>query len=296
MRKIKEQYTMNNNRRKFLQVSALLGAGAFLPTGLVSAAESFAKLKKFGIQLYSVKEDMAKDAAGTMRKLAGFGYKQFEGFDGGKGILWGMSPAECKDLLKDTGVDFISSHANVFKDLDAQAEQAAEVGMKYLICPYIGAQKTVDDWKKIADRFNDAGKTLKKHGLKFAYHNHAYTFEKLDGQLPQDILMNNTDPKLVDFELDMYWAYVAGFDPLAYVAKFPGRFTLCHVKDAEAAGSDAHDRGVLLGKGEIPYVDIIKQSKKYGMEYFVVEQERFVNTNPLEAAERNASYLSNLSL
>ncbi|WP_192348416.1 sugar phosphate isomerase/epimerase [Algoriphagus sp. Y33] len=293
---------MNKPRRKFLQMGAMLGAGAVLfPFEFASAKNGFlnpakAKLSKFGLQLYSVKEEMAKDAMGTMRQLATYGYRQFEGFDGGKGILWGMQPSECKSLMNDIGVDFISSHANVFKDLDVQAEQAAEVGMEYLICPYIGAQKTVEDWKKIADRFNDAGETLKSHGVKFAYHNHDYTFKMLEGQLPQDVLMENTDPELVDFELDMYWAYVAGYDPLEYVAKFPGRFKLCHVKDAEADGGNAHDRGVLLGTGEIPYAEIIKKSKKYGMEYFVVEQERFVDTTPLEAAANNAAYLSKLKV
>lgn len=293
---------MNKPRRKFLQKGAMLGAGAVLfPFEFASAKNGSlnptkAKLSKFGIQLYSVKEEMANDAAGTMRKLAGYGYRQFEGFDGGKGILWGMKPAECKSLMGDIGVDFISSHANVFQDLDAQAEQAAGVDMKYLICPHIGAQKSIDEWKKVADRFNEAGATLKSHGLKFAYHNHDYTFKMLDGQLPQDILMENTDPDLVDFELDMYWSYVAGYDPLEYVAKFPGRFKLCHVKDAEADSGDAHDRGVLLGSGEIAYADIIKKSKKYGMEYFIVEQERFVGTNPLEAAEKNAAYLGKLKV
>ena len=151
--------------------------------------------------------------------------------------------------------------------------------------------------RTLADKFNEAGQTLKSHGVKFAYHNHDYTFKMLDGQLPQDILMENTDADLVDFELDMYWAYVAGYDPLEYVSKFPGRFKLCHVKDAEAAnGTNAHDRGVLLGSGEMPYAEIIKKSKKYGMEYFVVEQERFVGTTPLKAAEENAVYLGKLKV
>ena len=237
---------MNKQRRKFLQIGGMLGVGAALfPYEIAARSAEIAKLSKFGLQLYSVKEEMAKDAAGTMRKLAGFGYKQFEGFDGGKGILWGMTPAECKSLLSDIGVDFISSHADVFKNLDEQAEQAAEVGMKYLICPYIGAQNSVEEWKNISERFNKAGATLESHGLKFAYHNHDYT---------------------------------------------------CHVKDAEPDGGDAHDRGVLLGAGEMPYAEIIKKSKKYGMEYFVVEQERFVGTTPLKAAEANAVYLSKLKV
>lgn len=287
-------------------MGAMLGVGAaFMPLqfcaapkkeGEVAVGEAVAKskLESFGIQLYSVKEDMATDAQATMRALAGYGYKQLEGFDGGKGILWGMQPAEFKSLMSETGTSMVASHANVFENLDAQAAQAAEVGMKYLICPWIGAQKSLDDYKKIADQFNQMGETLKSHGLRFAYHNHDYSFVPQEGALGQDILMDNTDPALVDFEMDIYWVHVAGINPAEYLAKYPGRFRLCHIKDAEAGTGDPHERGVLLGAGEIPYADLIKQSKDLGMEYFIVEQERFPTGTPMEAAEANAKYLSAL--
>lgn len=252
------------------------------------------KLDAFGIQLYSVKEDMGIDAQATMRSLASYGYKQFEGFDGGKGILWGMQPAEFKTLLSETNTTMVASHANVFENLDAQAAQAAEVGMKYLICPWIGGQKTLDDYKKKAEEFNQIGEKLKSHGLKFAYHNHDYTFVAQEGSMGQDVLMENTDPALVDFELDIYWVHVAGINPAEYMAKYPGRFRLCHVKDAEAGTGDPHQKGVLLGAGEIPYADLIKQSKGLGMEYFIVEQERFPSGTPMEAAAANAKYLAAL--
>ncbi|WP_237701595.1 sugar phosphate isomerase/epimerase family protein [Algoriphagus machipongonensis] len=251
------------------------------------------KLNSFGIQLYSVKDEMANDAKATMAALAGFGYKQFEGFDGGKGVLWGMDPKEFKTLTSDLGVSMVASHANVFENLDAQAEAAKEAGLEYLICPWIGGQETIDAYKKFADKFNEAGATLKSHGLKFAYHNHDYTFETLEGVMPQDVLMENTDPELVDFEMDMYWVYVAGVDPSAYLAKYPNRFKLCHLKDAEPDKGDGEERGVLLGAGEIPFSNLVKESTQLGMEYFIVEQERFVGTNPMEAAEKNAAYLKN---
>lgn len=294
---------MKNQRRKFIQTSAMFGLGAaVMPLQFCSAPKkenvvaelAKSKLDKFGIQLYSVKEDMALDPQATMRSLAGFGYKQFEGFDGGKGILWGMQPSEFKSLLSDTGATMIASHANVFENLETQAAQAAEVGMKYLICPWIGPQKSLDDYKKKADEFNQIGEKLKSSGLKFAYHNHDYTFVDLEGSLPQDILMDNTDPALVDFEMDIYWVHVANAKPAEYLAKYPGRFRLCHLKDAEAGTGDPHQRGVLLGAGEIPYSDLIKQSKEIGMEYFIVEQERFPSGTPMEAAETNAKYLSAL--
>lgn len=287
-------------------MGAMLGMGAaFMPLQFCAAPkkeeetiadspETKSKLSSFGIQLYSVKEDMALDAQATMRSLAGYGYKQFEGFDGGKGILWGMQPAEFKSLMSETGVSMVASHANVFENLDAQAAQAAEVGMKYLICPWIGPQKSLDEYKKKADEFNQIGEKLKAHGIKFAYHNHDYTFVTQEGALPQDILMDNTDPALVDFEMDIYWVHVANAKPAEYLAKYPGRFRLCHLKDAEAGTGDPHQRGVLLGAGEIPYADLIKQSQGLGMEYFIVEQERFPTGTPMEAAAANAKYLSAL--
>nr|WP_287936676.1 TIM barrel protein [Algoriphagus sp.] len=294
---------MKNQRRKFIQISAMLGVGtAFLPLQFCAAPkkeESTAetpksKLDKFGIQLYSVKEDMALDPVATMRALAGYGYKQFEGFDGGKGILWGMTPPEFKSLMNEIGVEMVASHCNVFENLETQAQQAAEVGIKYLICPWIGPQKSLEDYRKMGTQFNQIGEKLKAFGIRFAYHNHDYTFVELEGQLPQDLLMNETDPTLVDFELDIYWSHVANVNTGEYLAKYPGRFRLCHVKDAEAGTGDPHQRGVLLGQGEIPYASLIKQSKDLGMEYFIVEQERFPTGTPLEAAEANARYLASL--
>lgn len=284
----------------------MLGFGtAFLPMQFCAAPKkeeevvadlvpTKSKLEKFGIQLYSVKEDMALDPQATIRTLGGYGYKQLEGFDGGKGILWGMQPAEFKALMEDSGTTMVASHANVFENLEVQASLATEVGMKYLICPGIGAQKTLDDYKKKADEFNQIGQKLKSYGLRFAYHNHDYTFVELEGVMPQDFLMDNTDPALVDFEMDIYWVHVANAKPAEYLAKYPGRFTLCHIKDAEAGTGDPHQRGVLLGSGQIPYADLIKQAKGLGMEYFIVEQERFPTGTPMEAAAANAKYLTAL--
>lgn len=258
------------------------------------ATESEPLLSEFGIQLYSVKEDMAIDPAGTMRKLASYGYKQFEGFDGGKGILWGMSPEEFNGLLNEIGAKMVATHCNVFENLEEQAQHALQTGIQYLICPWIGPQKSIEEYKKIAAEFNQIGEKLNALGLKFAYHNHDYTFVELEGQMPQDVLMTETNPEWVDFEMDMYWVYVAGIDPKDYLSKYPSRFKLCHVKDAIPGPGDPHQRGTLLGQGEIPYSDLIAQSQGLGMEFFIVEQEQFPSGTPLEAAEANAVYLSGL--
>ncbi|MCH7399690.1 sugar phosphate isomerase/epimerase [Belliella sp. DSM 107340] len=298
------------NRRKFIQLSAAMGMGAFLPLQfcspkkeegaeiaesetLISASKE--TLAAFGIQLYSVKENMAENASETIKSLAGYGYNQIEGFDGGKGIFWGMKNTEFKNLTDDLGLDFVSSHVNTYKDLDRIAGEAGEIGMKYLINPYVGAQKSMDDFKRIADDFNKQGEICKKNGVKFAYHNHGYTFVDFDGQIPQDYLLENTDPDLVDFELDLYWVYTAGYDPLEYLAKHPNRFKLGHVKDKQSGLDKSEpDGSTLVGTGVLDFPSIIRKAKDNGMEYFIVEQERYVDISPMEAAEKNATYMKGL--
>ncbi len=293
------------NRRKFIQLSAMFGAGAMLPLQFCSSPKSESgegteamlgsaegTLTDFGLQLYSVKENMAEDVKATISAISKFGYTQIEGFDGGKGIFWGMSNKEFKSFTKGLGLDFIASHCNTFENLEKLAEEAGEIGMKYLINPYIGAQKSIDEYKKMAEAFNKQGEICKRNGLRFAYHNHGYTFTELEGQVPQDVLLENTDPDLVDFEMDTYWVTTAGYNPESYIKKYPGRFKLGHVKDKsgdlpfeEANGS------TIIGNGIMDFKSILRTGKDNGMEYFIVEQERFEGTNPMEAAEKNAAYM-----
>ncbi|WP_040401229.1 sugar phosphate isomerase/epimerase family protein [Cecembia lonarensis] len=296
-----------NKRRKFIQMTAVLGTGAFLPfqfcttkkeessqtEALLGAAKGI--LDDFGIQLYSVKENMAEDPVKTIQAMASYGYTQLEGFDGGKGIFWGMANTEFKSLVDDLGLAFIASHANTFENLEEQAEKAGAIGMKYLICPWVGPQKSMDDFKRLAEAFNKQGEICKEHGLRFAYHNHGYTFDELEGQIPQDFLMENTDPDLVDFEMDTYWVYTAGKDPIDYIKKYPNRFTLGHVKDKSAdLPFDEPNGSTLIGKGLMDFPAILRAGMDNGMKYFIVEQERFDDTDPMEAARRNAAYMKNL--
>ncbi len=299
-----------NNRRKFIKIGSILTAGAFIPFQFCSSpnrseaedttqgAENSGNgtLSDFGLQLYSVKEDMAKDVRGTIQKIAGFGYTQIEGFDGGKGIFWGMKNTEFKSFTSDLGLNFISSHANTYENLEMMAEKGAEIGMKYIINPYVGSQKSMDDWKRIADDFNKQGEICKNSGLKFAYHNHGYSFDELEGQIPQDYLIENTDADLVDFEMDTYWVYTAGKDPLNYLDKYPGRFKLGHIKDKSGdLPFDEANGSTVIGTGIMDFQTIMRKGKDNGMDYFIVEQERFDNTNPLDAAQKNAEYMKKVT-
>ena len=169
--------------------------------------------------------------------------------------------------------------------------------MKYLICPYKGPQKEIDAFKKFADEFNQKGEICKKNGLRFAYHNHDYSFIQLNGEMGQDVMMKNTDPALVDFEMDMYWVITGGQDIETWLKKYPNRFRLCHVKDRKkGAAPTEKDASCDLGTGSIDYGKILKTARKYGMQYYIVEQERYDGTTPLKSAEACAAYMKKISI
>jgi sugar phosphate isomerase/epimerase len=304
---------MKLNRRKFIGAAGALAAGGMIlphwactngqTGGGGDAADSTAagttavagSLAAFGLQLYTLRDAMPTDPKGMLKQAADFGYKQIEGYEGDLGLFWGMTNKEMKAWCDDLGLDFVSSHCNVDEDFEAKAAQAAEIGMKYLICPWRGPQKKLDDFKKIADSFNMYGGICKKNGIRFAYHNHGYSFAPLEGQIPQDVMMDNTDPATVDYEMDIYWVVTGGADPLAYLQKYPNRFRLCHIKDRQKdAAADERDASCDLGTGSLDYAKILKVAQDNGMEYYIVEQEKYDNSTPLKSAQADAEYLKKL--
>lgn len=290
---------MINNRRDFIKTASLAAAGLSLPfTGKSGLLDSFNEYKKnnaFGIQLWTVKENLSADAKGTLKKLADYGYNQIESFEGKQGMFWGMKNTEFKKYMDDLGMKIVSSHANNTVDFERKAAEAAEIGMKYLICPYKGPQKSIDDFKRFNDEFNIAGAICKKNGIRFAYHNHDYSFKVLDGEVPQKVMMDGTDASLVDFEMDIYWVVAAKEDPTAWFKKYPHRFRLCHVKD-QTKSANGGIESCHLGKGNIDFASILKVAKKYGMQYHIVEQEAFTGTTPLLSAEADAAYMKKFSI
>jgi len=308
---------MTYNRRSFLKNSGMLASGiAIAGFGCVSPSDKqngdnttdtgrTAKhnarvaeqaLAQFGLQLYTLRDDLPKDPKGVLQQVAGFGYKQLEGYEGKQGLWWGMGNKEFKKYLDGLGLTMVSSHCNTKEDFERKAAEAKEVGLKYLIEPYLGAQKTLDDYKRHADRFNKLGEICKKNDMKFAYHNHGYSFEKVDGQYPQDVMMQNTDASMVDFEMDIYWVVVPGEDPTAWLQKYPNRFKLCHVKDRlKTAAPGEADASTEVGKGSIDFKKILRVAKEQGMEYYIVEQERYDNSTPLKSAEEDAAYMKTLT-
>jgi len=276
------------NRRNFLKLSGSVGSLALL-SNCAGAAE---RHYPFGIQLYTLRDDMPGDPDGVLRQLAGFGYQQIESFEGPMGMFWGKTPAAFKAYINDLGMDLVASHCTIEQGFEQKAADAADAGMQYLICPIIGAQSSMDGYLRYADRFNECGEICRQNGLKFAYHNHNYSFIAVDGVFPQDLMMQNTDPMLVDFELDMFWLTAAGQDVETWLRKYPGRFPLSHVKDRLA---NSHGMSLTatttLGKGIIDYPKILPIAYEQGMRYFLVEQESYAGTTPLESSADNAKYM-----
>src|SRR6188768_1583017 len=285
-------------RNEFLKLSSGLAlAGLASKSGFASLTGEAAKLKNFGIQLWSVRDDLAKDPKGVLKQLASYGYKQIESFEGKSGMFWGMTNTEFKSYMDELGMKIISSHCDITKDFEKKAADAAAIGMKYLICPYKGPQKDLDAFKKFADEFNQKGEICKKNGIRFAYHNHDYSFATMNGEMGQDVMMKNTDASLVDFDWDMNWEVAAEQVIKKWLKKYPKRFRLCHVKDRKKnAPLTEKDASVVIGTGSIDYPKILKTAKKLGMEYYIVEQEKWEETTPMQAAQADAMYMKTLSI
>jgi sugar phosphate isomerase/epimerase len=286
---------MNQHRRAFLKVAGMLAAGVSIE-GITNAvmASPFSSpkgsIKKFGLQLYSLRDVLPADPKGILKQVASFGYKQIESYEHDKlGMFWGMKNKDFKRYMDDLGMALVSSHCDHTKDFEKKADEAAAIGMKYLLCPWIGRKTTLDPYKKAAEGFNKAGEICKARGIKFGYHNHDYSFKKLEGEFPQDVIMQNTDKSLVYFEMDMYWVVTAGQDPVEWLRKYRKRFVLCHVKDGKG------NKTTTLGTGGIDYPAILKQAEKAGMKYFIVEQEDYEGTTSIAAAKANAEYMKKLT-
>ncbi|MGK0317629.1 MAG: sugar phosphate isomerase/epimerase, partial [Saprospiraceae bacterium] len=319
-----------NNRRDFIKKAGalsialpLMGAGIGCKSGaekdvvnvkdtVSEAVKSGFTLDEFGIQLWSVRDFMEKDAKGTLKALGEYGYNTIESFQGEDGVFWGMKPKEYATYLSDINLKTISSHCDPQYALDSKkrdefkklVDDASEIGMQYLINPYMAFLKTQDEFKKATDGMNELGLICEKNGIQYCYHNHAYSFQPIDGVLPQDIMMDGTKGGPVGFEMDIYWVAAAGADPIAWLKKHPNRFVLSHVKDryketkiAEIMKDENVDdktavsASCVLGTGQLDFHKILAVAKANGMKRYIVEHERYDDMTSLQAVEKDASYM-----
>ena len=278
---------IHSNRRNFLKQSGLAAAGSLL---LPTMGFAFSPSEKYGVQLYTFRDEMAKDAKGTLEQIASIGIKKIESARSKEGLYYGLSPKEMKATCDSLGMQLCSGHVALDRDFDNTMRQAVESGQEYVICSSLPSKgQNIDNYKKVADAFNEAGKACKKLGLKFGYHNHEYEFESDKDEVLYDVLMDNTDPELVHMELDLGWVIVAEKDPLHYFKKYPNRFPLWHLKDMNMQEKVSTE----FGKGGLDIVMMMENKSASGVKHIFIEQEEYAST-PMESMKENMSFLKAL--
>ena len=273
------------NRREFVKNSSLLGLGAVLMPDI----EVFRKNKAIGIQLWSVREDMKKDANGTLAALSKAGFKFVEGFGLEEGKWFGHDTTTFKKMLADNGLSMPSAHFGLkSSDYDSATktlsdpwkkaiEAAHTLNQHYIISPWTidEDRKDKDALKKLADSMNHAGEICQKEGMRFGYHNHWFEFEKVGDQLMYTTLLQNTDPKLVAFEMDLCWATYSQQKPAEWFAKYAHRFELVHVKDVMAG---TEKTTAIVGDGIVDFKNVIANAKLAGIKHYIIELENYKTT------------------
>jgi len=250
------------------------------------------RLDRIGVQLYTVRAEMQRDFEGTLARVAGIGFKEVE-FAG----YFERTPDQVKSILTHLGLDAPAGHMR-YEDLnDAESwgktlDTANRIGHRYAIIAWTPeeARRTMDDWKRVAERFNWAGRRAREAGLGFAYHNHDFEFKPLAGQIPFDLLLAETDPELVKIEMDLYWITLGGFDPLQYFRKYPGRFPMVHVKDMKKGGE--RPQMVDVGLGDIDFRGIFARRDEAGIRHFFVEHDE--PSDPMASITVSYQYLKSL--
>ena len=276
-------------RRTFIKRSGLLSLAAF------ASPSSFLKVNpRIGLQFYTLRGDIAKDPKAVIEKVAAIGYKEVESFGYSAGKYFGMSPKDFAALLKANGLKHPSSHymlAGLSENWQKAVEDALTTGQKYMVVAYLldTERKSIDDYKKIAAQFNVAAEACKKAGIQFCYHNHDFEFTDMGGQHGYDVLLKETDPGLVKFELDLYWASFAGKDPVEIFRQHPGRFPLWHVKDMDNTPKKFFTE---VGNGVIDFKAIFAHAGESGMKHYFVEQD-ICPGSPFESIKKSFQYINN---
>ncbi|MER3318261.1 MAG: sugar phosphate isomerase/epimerase [Allomuricauda sp.] len=244
-----------------------------------------------GLALYTVRDNMGEDAKATLQKVADAGYAYIEAAGYNEGKFYGMEPQEFKAYLESIGLTPVSTHMGMvtLENADQQIADTKAAGFEYFTIPVppmgmftfnrenrtMGMKGSMEDF---ADILTTLGKKCEASGLKLLYHNHDFEYKNNeDGIKPIEYLLDNTDPKYVNFQMDLYWVTRAEADPVAYFEKYPGRFKLWHVKDMDEEGKFAP-----VGEGTIDFARILKEKKTSGMEKYFVEQDMTWDKKPLE--------------
>lgn len=286
-------------RREFVAGTAAVLGVSLLPRSLAQAqpwcaapgAPGIDAIERIGVQLYTVRSEMQKDVAATVARVAQIGFREVE-FAG----YFQLEPARVRALLDQHGLTSPSVHLAIEaleRDFATHAATAKVIGHRTLIVPSLNTRvlTTLEAWKGIAARFNALGAKARDAGLRFAFHNHANEVMPLEGTRPYDVLLGETDPALVDYQMDIYWMTRAGGDAAAYFNAHPGRFTSVHVKDA----TPAPEYGMReVGGGSIDWKALFALHKKAGIRHYFVEHDN-PGPDPFASITASHAYLAKLT-
>ena len=296
-------------RRDFLQKSAAASLSlSLLPS--VYFREQNAYIDQIGLQLYTVRNQMAKDPAATLKAVKAAGYSQVEG----------GNPAEYGNMLpmiKDAGLysqssffsqayiterwDLQGSNAPRSRNPESVIEDAQKHGIKYLIFGYLSKaeRESLDHYRQYAERLNKMGEKCEQAGIHLCYHNHSFEFQPMDGTTPYDVLIEEFDPNNVQFELDIFWASLGGHAPEKLMKKMKGKVRLLHLKDKLAGVSDEYDEGKVpvdafqeLGDGVVNIRKVLQLAPKVGVEQCFVEQDQ--SPDPVKSIAQSTAFLRDL--
>ena len=285
-------------RRQFIQTSIVTASAA-----MVMSSFSFVEKKLIGLQLYTLRDVIRSDVKGILKQVSDFGYKKIETYGYNDGMLFGMKSKELADLVKDLGMRITSGHygtgqskpdakGTLVNDWEKAVADAKEAGQEYMIIAYLDKteRKSLDDYEKVCELINKKAEVCKQYGVRLGYHNHAFEFDKIDDQVPYDLMLKEFDSKLVSLEVDLYWMVAGGQDPLQYFSKYPGRFEQWHVKDM-----DKTDRKLnpIVGTGSIDFKAIFAKAAQSGMKNFYIEHDTFSGP-PIDCARDDFKNLNKI--
>lgn len=251
--------------------------------------------KEIALQLYSLRDDIQKDYAGTIQKAGEMGYTAVEAANYNDGKFYDKSPEEFKADIEKAGMKVLSSHTTkmltpeelksknfteALKWWDQCIDAHKAAGMKYLVAPWMEVPKTLADLQTYCEYYNEIGKRCKEKGILFGYHNHSHEFQTVEDKVMYDYMLENTNPEYVFFEMDVYWVVRGQQSPVDYFTKYPGRFKLLHIKDNKELGQS----------GMVGFDAIFKNTDTAGTEYLVVEVEKY-NFEPLKSVKLSLDYL-----
>jgi sugar phosphate isomerase/epimerase len=246
------------------------------------------------LQMYTLRDDAARDFAGTLKTVAEIGYAGVElaGYNG-------LGVEEIKRLLDDNNLLVAGMHAGLDlleNSFDQVVSDSLTLGLEYVVIPFLAENRrqSIDDYKRLAHQLNGLGDRLKASELTLCYHNHAFEFEKFGGDVyGYDVIFDETDANLVKVEMDAFWVTKAGEDPAVYLRKYKNRVPLIHVKDMTAAPESTFAE---VGEGVIDFTPIFEAAEAAGTEYYVVEQDRTFKHPPLESVRISFNNLKKMGI